>query len=165
MHLFRRGGTQVNDAEGALTEKPASTIEELTRDERSYRQKRIAMRQGQQRFRESLITAYRGSCAVSGCSVEPVLQAAHIIDYRGTRSNDPRNGLLLRSDIHTLFDRGLIGINPDTLMIDVGSQIARSSYASLDSRKLILPAEKQAWPREEYLAASYAKFKKVQEAS
>ncbi len=57
-----------------------------------------------------LLKAYSGRCAVTGCDAEPALEAAHLRPYKGPESNTAANGLLLRSDIHTL----LFGCWPST---------------------------------------------------
>lgn len=49
---------------------------------------------------------------MSRCSLTPVLGAAHIAPYRGELTNKPRNGLLLRADLHTLFDLQLLTVLP-----------------------------------------------------
>jgi hypothetical protein len=74
----------------------------------------IVQRRGQRTFRESLMKAYDGRCAISGCPVPQILEAAHIFPYRGDATNDVTNGLLLRSDLHTLFDCGLIAVDERT---------------------------------------------------
>ena len=56
----------------------------------------IARRQGQPEFRKQLLALYGGRCAVTGSRVEAVLEAAHIIGYKGPETNRPQNGLLLR---------------------------------------------------------------------
>jgi len=48
-----------------------------------------------------------------------VLEAAHIKPYRGKTDSHLENGLLLRADLHTLFDLNLIGVEPDTLTVRV----------------------------------------------
>ena len=48
--------------------------------------------------------AYGGRCAITGYDVEEALQAAHIVPYLGPQSNTVNNGLLLRADVHNLFD-------------------------------------------------------------
>lgn len=64
----------------------------------------IKTRQGQGDFRRKLIQAYEGRCAVTGSRALSVLEAAHIHPYTGPHTNRVFNGLLLRADIHTLFD-------------------------------------------------------------
>ncbi|MBI2793885.1 MAG: HNH endonuclease [Ignavibacteria bacterium] len=70
-------------------------------------------RPGQGAFRIAVQNAYQSKCAITGESTLSVLQAAHIqpVEYDGP--NDVMNGLLLRSDIHILYDDGLVGITPD----------------------------------------------------
>lgn len=86
-------------------------------DEREKLLRQIRARRGQQAFRDELRTRYGDQCVVSGCKTLHVLEAAHIRPYRGEPDNHSDNGLLLRADIHTLFDLDLIGIEPVSLMI------------------------------------------------
>ena len=99
----------------------------------------IAQRRGQQAFRDTLFTAYNGRCAISGCAVADVLEAAHIVPYRGPATNVAENGLLLRADLHTLFDCGLIAVDPDKLTVVISSSLQKSGYRKLDGRALRLP--------------------------
>lgn len=71
----------------------------------------IKERRGQDRFRQELLRAYGGRCAITGCGVQHVLEAAHISPHRGPKTNHPANGLLLRADIHTLFDLHLMSLD------------------------------------------------------
>jgi len=69
-------------------------------------------RLGQQAFKAVVLDAYHRRCAITGTHIPPVLQAAHVRPV--TRGGDHRldNGLLLRSDVHTMFDRGYLGVDP-----------------------------------------------------
>lgn len=111
----------------------------------------IAQRRGQQAFRDRLLTAYGGRCAISGCSVVDVLEAAHIVPYSGAATNVVENGLLLRSDLHTLFDCGLIGIDPESLTVVISSSLQKSVYGKLDGRPLRLPTPPGSRPSEKAL--------------
>jgi putative restriction endonuclease len=73
----------------------------------------ILPRLGQGSFRVVIIDAYHRRCAVTGEKVLPVLDAAHIRPYAKDGTHDPNNGLLLRSDLHTLFDKGYVTVTPD----------------------------------------------------
>ena len=73
-------------------------------DNRARVLRAIKERRGQASFRKKLIRRYGGKCVVSACDLRDVLEAAHIWPYRGTNDNHPSNGLLLRADLHTLFD-------------------------------------------------------------
>lgn len=70
----------------------------------------MAVRQGQGWLRDQLMVRFGGRCIVSGCDVPEVLEAAHIVPWATERLQEPERALLLRSDIHTLFDRGLMTI-------------------------------------------------------
>lgn len=75
-------------------------------------------------FRNDLIERYN-SCIISGVS-EIVCEACHIIPYSCCEDKDKYNvdnGILLRSDLHKLFDSGLLKINPNTLQVMLSKQI------------------------------------------
>lgn len=99
----------------------------------------LVIRQGQPEFRRRLIQAYDGRCAVTECDVLDVLEAAHIHPYRGPATNHVQNGILLRADIHTLFDLGLITINTYDMTVCCHSTLRESIYADLHSGHLVLP--------------------------
>ena len=113
---------------------PASVEDARQRTKRS-----ITQRRGQKAFRQSLLRAYEGKCAITGCAVPDVLEASHIYPYQGPKTNHVTNGLLLRADIHTLFDCGLITIDPDTLMVLTNEQLRDSNYRAYDNRRLRVP--------------------------
>lgn len=69
-------------------------------------------RLGQASFQAVVLDAYRKRCAVTGDKIRPVLQAAHIRPLPMGGEHRLDNGLLLRSDVHTLFDRGYLGVDP-----------------------------------------------------
>jgi len=69
-------------------------------------------RLGQQSFKAVVLDAYHRHCAISGTHIPPVLQAAHIRPVAAGGEHRLDNGLLLRSDVHTLFDRGYLGVDP-----------------------------------------------------
>jgi putative restriction endonuclease len=69
-------------------------------------------RLGQRSFQAVVLDAYHRRCAITGTHIPPVLQAAHIRPVTSGGQHRLDNGLLLRSDVHTLFDRGYLGIDP-----------------------------------------------------
>jgi putative restriction endonuclease len=111
----------------------------------------IVRRQGQGAFRQALLDAYDGRCAVTGCNVEATLEAAHIVPYRGPQSNQLANGLLLRADIHTLFDLGYLAIDSSTMCIRLAPELSDTAYSPLDGTRLRLPADGRARPSIEAL--------------
>ncbi|CAH1658887.1 HNHc domain-containing protein [Hyphomicrobiales bacterium] len=98
----------------------------------------ISERRGQARFRSDLVKRYGARCLVSGCTVMDVIEAAHIWPYRGTEDNAPSNGLLLRADLHTLYDLDLLGIEPGTeCVIRISLALAGTEYAMFEGRPLL----------------------------
>jgi putative restriction endonuclease len=91
----------------------ADAFELLECDKRDWRSQVVPVREGQGTFKLRLLEAYGSRCAVTGERVVPVLDAAHIQPYLGAASNHVQNGLLLRTDLHRLYDQGLIGVTPD----------------------------------------------------
>ena len=89
---------------------------------------------------------------MSGCSVLDVLEAAHIYPYRGPDTNKVDNGLLLRADLHTLFDCGLLAIEPTTLSILVAPTLRGSEYERLHGRALRLTVRPDMRPSAAALA-------------
>lgn len=96
-----------------LSASPSDTAFDPTdiQDGRKKIERMVTQRQGQPAFRNALMDAYERRCAVTGCAIDDVLEAAHISPYLGEHTNHVTNGLLLRADIHTLFDRGLIKVD------------------------------------------------------
>jgi putative restriction endonuclease len=69
-------------------------------------------RLGQAAFQARVLTAYERRCAISGSKLRPVLQAAHIRPVTSGGEHRLDNGMLLKSDVHTLFDRGYLAVDP-----------------------------------------------------
>lgn len=109
------------------------------KDAREKGQVAIVRRQGQPAFRSTLLAAYQGRCAVTGCAVTEVLEAAHIFPYRGRDTNHVCNGLLLRADLHTLFDLGLLAVNEKTHTLIVAASLRSTDYARWRGKRIRLP--------------------------
>ena len=111
---------------------------------------------GQGAFRVAVTDAYQRRCAVCGEKTLPVLQAAHIKPYAEEGTHSVTNGLLLRSDIHTLFDRGYITVDTD-YRINVSAHLHSDygngkDYYQFDGKELlILPTHIQERPSPELL--------------
>ena len=93
-------------------------------------------RRGQPRFRANLLKLYRNKCAVTNCKVIELLEAAHISPHSETGINSSENGLLLRSDIHLLYDIGKLKINPHDYIIEISNDIEDPTYRSLNGLKI-----------------------------
>jgi hypothetical protein len=116
-------------------------------DDRTRSMKSVVQREGQPKHRESLIKAYGGRCAISGCGIVDVLEAAHILRYSGPKSNHPSNGILLRADLHLLFDRRpqLLKVDPKTLCVKLDGKLRGSEYSEFEGTRLRPTA--MAWQR------------------
>ncbi len=117
----------------------------------------IVRRQGQFQFRQQLIKAYKGKCAISGSDVEQSLEAAHIIPYNGKETNNTSNGLLLRADLHTLFDLKLITIDPDTMKVLISPELMKTQCRAFWQKKLMLPDHIPDRPDEKAIRTHYEK--------
>lgn len=126
-------------------------------DRRPLVERQIRERRGQGKFRDDLRARYGDRCLVTGCEVLAVLEAAHINPYRGADDHHPANGLLLRSDVHTLFDLDLLGIEPKTLAVCVHPAVA-SEYGHLDGT--LLRCLIDCRPSEKALEARYELFRR-----
>ncbi|WP_341236097.1 HNH endonuclease [uncultured Sulfitobacter sp.] len=111
----------------------------------------VAVRRGQAKFRAELLKAYEGRCCVTGCDLTDALEAAHISTYRGQHSNHPQNGLLLRADIHTLFDLGLISFDGANKLVAAPSVSHSLAYQELSGTPLRKPREASDLPSAEAL--------------
>lgn len=118
----------------------------------------IVRRKRQSEFRKRLIDAYGGRCTVTHFDVEPALQAAHISSYLGPKSQSVNNGLLLRADLHILFDNMLISVNPSDFHLAISKQLENSDYSVFADRPLTLPHSKDLYPAEDRLAAHHTAF-------
>ncbi len=126
-------------------------------DLRDMAWQQIKKRRGQSQFRNILLKRYGGRCAVTGCSVVAVLEAAHIDPYRGEGNNHFGNGLLLRADIHTLFDLNLLGIEPNDLRVELHPDIAEK-YGKLVRKILGCPVNRR--PLQDALKRRYKLFQR-----
>jgi hypothetical protein len=126
-------------------------------DERELIDQQIRARRGQQQFRNALRQRYGDQCVITGCEVLALLEAAHIKPYRGVDDNNAENGLLLRADIHTLFDLYLLGIEPDGLGINLAPAIANDSvYGKLAGKALLCASDRR--PSHPALELRYKEF-------
>ena len=112
-------------------------------------------RLGQGSFQVAVVDAYQRRCAVSGEKVLPVLEAAHIKPYADGGEHRVDNGLLLRSDIHTLFDRGYLTITPG-LEVAVSKRLQTefnngAEYLAMAGRRLNPPTRPDQRPNPDFL--------------
>lgn len=112
-------------------------------------------RLGQGAFRVAVTDAYGRRCAVTGEKTLPVLEAAHIRPVASGGRHEISNGLLFRSDIHTLFDRGYVTVTPE-LRFRVSPRLRTDwkngrEYYALEGREVEVPAKGGLRPEREGL--------------
>jgi bifunctional DNA-binding transcriptional regulator/antitoxin component of YhaV-PrlF toxin-antitoxin module len=105
----------------------------------------IVRRQGQPAFRKKLLKAYNNRCAISSCDCPDALEAAHIRPYKGKHTNHIKNGILLRSDIHSLVDLGKIRICSN-YKVGISDELQSTVYKKFHGKRLLLPKDKKDWP-------------------
>lgn len=116
----------------------------------------VRPRLGQGGFRIAVMDAYDRACAVTNEHSLPVLDAAHIRPYADRGGHEVTNGLLLRSDIHRLFDRGYVTVTPD-YRFRVSERL-RDDYANgktyyaLHDRRILTPSNPGFTPARDALA-------------
>ena len=116
----------------------------------------VAPRLGQGSFRVLVTEAYNRRCAMTAEKTLPVLEAAHIRSYSDGGQHVLANGLLLRSDLHKLFDRGYITVEPDERRIIVSRRIREEfengrHYYALHGSEIAQPADPSSRPSKENL--------------
>ncbi|WP_321936271.1 HNH endonuclease signature motif containing protein [Paraburkholderia sp. J8-2] len=124
----------------------------------------IKTRRGQRDFRERLLRAYRKRCAVTGSLVIDLLEAAHIVPHSVMTDYNTRNGLLLRADIHTLFDLHLLSV--DTRFgVHVSRSLKHTEYWQYHGRVLhTVPELSQDQPGALALEKRHASFLEAEAA-
>lgn len=110
---------------------------------------------GQGAFRVAVTDAYGRQCAVTQEHTLPVLEAAHIQPFADGGPHDVRNGLLLRADLHILFDRGYVSVDRDHRFV-VSPHLRDDyhngrDYYAREGQRILLPAEALERPSPEYL--------------
>ena len=115
----------------------------------------VPQRLGQQAFQAVVLDTYARHCAITGARIRPVLQAAHILPLPAGGEHRVDNGLLLRSDVHTLFDRGYLGVDPGfRLLVSPRLRAEFGNGEEFYTRAgsvINLPGRRQDRPRREFL--------------
>jgi putative restriction endonuclease len=143
---------------------PATT--QVQESARFGKPRTVIPRLGQGSFRVMVSDAYGRRCAITKERTLPALEAAHIHRYSWGGEHSLSNGLLLRSDLHRLFDRGYITVNPKTLTLVVSKRIREEfengrDYYRLANAPLEKPLDPIAIPSIEKLEYHYENvFKK-----
>lgn len=117
----------------------------------------VRVRRGQRLFREHLLSTQGETCAFTGDAPARVLEAGHLYSYAELGVHHEHGGLLLRRDIHRLFDDGWLAVDPETLKVDVSNTLESfPQYASLHERQLCTRLRD---PQVEWLARHWAEHR------
>jgi len=122
----------------------ASAINFITQasdDELNKIQAWINRRKNQSVFKKALMNLYANKCAITGTAQKEVLEAAHIINYSINGLNSNENGLLLRADIHKLFDQGLLQIHPEKLTVNLHGSLLNGEYGKYNGQVINMPVD------------------------
>ena len=128
--------------------------EAIDDDVAKYQMLARKIRKGQPKFRKNLLKLYSSRCVITNCEITEVLEAAHIEKHAATGINHSSNGLLLRSDIHSLFDSNKIKINPDNYTVEVDEDLRSSDYWQYNGKKINQGLNGE-YPSREYLSIKY----------
>jgi len=91
----------------------------------------------QQRFRQQVFDALESTCVITGETVREVLEAAHIVPvHNGASQSSVSNGIVLRRDLHVLFDLYKISIDPDSWKVVMSDELEGTSYWMFADLKL-----------------------------
>jgi putative restriction endonuclease len=114
-------------------------------------------RLGQQAFKAVVGEAYRWRYAITGARIRPVLQAAHIRSFSPQHGGENRldNGLLLRSDVHTMFDKGYLAVD-ETYRLRISSRLKTEfsnggAFYAMAGKVIDLPDRKADRPNPGFL--------------
>jgi hypothetical protein len=129
----------------------------LTDDLRTRTVSEVYVREGQRAFRKALLDAYDRRCALTDFDVEATLEAAHIVPYTGTHSNRLSNGLILRADLHRLFDLGLWWVD-ESSVARFSDKLPADSYLDCRDKPIRAPVRPSAHPDPEALKHHRARF-------
>lgn len=115
----------------------------------------VSPRLGQGAFKSLVAVAYHRRCAITGNKVTPTLQAAHICPVASAGEHRLDNGLLLRSDVHILFDQGYLGVDAQhhlhvspRIRSDFGN--GQEFYSRADE-PIALPDRALDWPNKDFV--------------
>jgi putative restriction endonuclease len=117
----------------------------------------VLPRYGQGAFRLLVTEAYNRRCAMTRERTLPVLEAAHIHPYSQGGVHSSANGILLRSDLHRLFDLGYVTVDPNEKVVVVSRRLKEDfengrDYYTLHGQRILLPTDPQSAPSRENLA-------------
>ncbi|MCV2361667.1 HNH endonuclease [Paucibacter sp. TC2R-5] len=151
-------GTSFDDDADAYEAAAESAEQSSSGSEDEIQMRAVLTRRGQRQFRAALLQAYGRRCPISESRVEALLEAAHIVPHAEGADYQVSNGLLLRADLHTLFDLHLLGLDAQ-LRVHLHPSIKHSEYARFDGKRLeSLPSALSDCPSPAKLQSRFDRF-------
>lgn len=130
-------------------------------DDDARREGQIRVRRGQAKFRAKLLKAYEGRCAVTGTKLALLLEAAHIVPHAFKADYRLANGLLLRADIHTLFDLYHLSVD-DNGQVHLSKELQQTDYIGYHGMMSQFPSNAALQPSIGNLAVRHERFLKAE---
>lgn len=130
----------------------------LVNEPRDVYKKEINQRKGQSEFKGKILKAYKNKCCITGETCPELLEAAHIQSYLTESSNHIQNGILLRIDLHRLYDSGLLFIDTDYI-VHISSLIRRMPYQQYNGQRITLPNNPNSYPSKNALELKKINFR------
>jgi hypothetical protein len=97
----------------------------------------IRARRGRRVLRDRLCRLYGNRCALTGACVRDLLEVAYIVPFPSGEVHELNNTILLRADLHTLWDLNLIGVDPQSMRVFLAPRLAGTTYEQLAGRALL----------------------------
>lgn len=141
-----------------VTKRERITDFQLVKGPRTQKTTTTNTRSGQSDFSSRIRRAYNNTCCISGETIPELLEAAHIQEYKSKDSQHVQNGLLLRVDLHRLYDSGLIFIN-DKYEIQVSSKLNGTIYEIYRNRSINYHKDKRYKPSKDALMSRLQNFR------
>ncbi len=121
-----------------------------------FAQRTVKSRLGQTQFRGRLVSRFGANCAFTGPCYLAALDAAHLYSYAQEGEHREGGGLLMRKDLHRLYDLGMIGVTPQQSIM-LHSDLENTQYQPLQDKELKVNLGKH---EKKYLIAHYVKYEK-----
>lgn len=141
-----------------INEKRASAFA-LIKEPSNKKKSLTLIREGQGEFRGLVLRAYGNRCCISGEVIPELLEAAHIQPYTNRCSNHIQNGLLMRVDLHRLFDNGLLYIDRNFFVHISKVLLNTAYYEKYNGVRIQLPDDAFEFPSPEALESRRSDFR------
>lgn len=129
------------DGQSPLNTNPTGDAEPQSNvpDVPKWATRNVRLRRGQFKLRQKLFIYHKSRCAITECSIQPLLDACHIYPFADSNNCEAKNGILLRSDIHDLFDAHLLTIGIESRTIYIHSSVIDTTYRAYHGQQIVCP--------------------------